>query len=100
MREALNRGGKYILVHPEVLSTLQANGIDAFPVYAAAIQMEIVSGIPQIDFTGGDVDLLLQQWSGRSESELPLHVRQIQWLRDNAGRCGYRQVGNSWILAD
>lgn len=99
MREALNRGGKYILVHPDVLSTLQANGIDPFPVYAAAMQLEVASGIPQIDFTGADVDLLLQQWSGRSETELPIHVRQIQWLKDNALRCGYRQVGNSWILA-
>lgn len=98
MREALNRGGKYILIHPDVLSTFQANDIDAFAVYAAAMQMEIASGIPQIDFAGPDVEVLLQQWSGRSERELPLHIRQIKWLKDNGRKSGYRQRGNSWIL--
>lgn len=98
MREALNRGGKYILIHPDVLSTFQANDIDAFVVYTAAMQMEIASGIPQIDFAGADVDGLLQQWSGTCERELPLHVRQIKWLKENGRKSGYQQRGNSWIL--
>ena len=99
MREALNRGGKYILIHPDVLSTFQANDIDAFAVYATAMQMEIASRIPQIDFAGGDVEVLLQQWSGKCETELPIHVRQIKWLKANARKSGYQQIGNSWVLA-
>jgi hypothetical protein len=99
MREALNRGGKYILIHPDVLSLFDANDIDAFTVYTAAMQMEIESRIPQIDFAGADVDMLLQQWSDRSEGELPIHVRQIRWLKANARKSGYEQCGNSWRLS-
>ena len=98
MQEALNRGGKYIRVHPDVLSLLRANNLDVFLVYAAAMQKEISSGIPQIDFAGADVDRLLQQWNGTSEAEAPIHVRQVKWLKDNAVKSGYVRCGNSWLL--
>ena len=98
MQEALNRGGKYILVHPDVLRLLKVNNIDTFLVYAAAMQKEMAAGIPQIDFAGADANRLLQHWNGRSEAEAPIHVRQLKWLKDNAKTSGYEQSGNSWIL--
>jgi hypothetical protein len=98
MQEALSHGGKYILVHPGVLSKLKDGNIDAFLIYAAALQAETAARISRIDFVGGDVDELFRAWSGRSAAETPLHVRQLQWLRGNASALGYEQNGNSWIL--
>jgi hypothetical protein len=98
MSEALKNGGKYILVHPEVIRKLEENGIDGFLIYEAALKMELASKIPQIDFISGDVAKLIQQAQGKPERQVPIHVRQLLWLRDNAGDYGYRQNGNSWIL--
>jgi hypothetical protein len=98
MSEALKKGGKYILVHPEVIRKLEENGIDGFLIYEAALKMELASKIPQIDFISGDVAKLIQQAQGKPERHVPLHVRQLLWLRDNAGNYGYQQNGNSWIL--
>jgi hypothetical protein len=98
MSEALKNGGKYILVHPEVIKKLEENGIDGFLVYEAALKMELASKTPQIDFINGNVAELIQQAHGKPERQVPVHVRQLLWLRDNAGNYGYRQNGNSWIL--
>ncbi|MGE5463740.1 MAG: hypothetical protein ACM3PS_10315 [Syntrophothermus sp.] len=98
MSEALQHGGRYILVHPEVIRKLEANGIDAFLVYAAALKIELASKIPQIDFVGGNVAELLQRVPGKQEGQLPLHVRQLLWLKENAPKYGYLQNGNSWKL--
>ena len=98
MSEALKNGGRYILVHPEVIRKLEENGIDGFLVYEAALKMELASKIPQIDFISGDAAGLMQQAQGKPERQVPLHIRQLLWLRDNAGNHGYRQNGNSWIL--
>jgi hypothetical protein len=99
MSEALKNGGKYILVHPEVIKKLEENGIDGFLVYEAALKMELASNIPQIDFISGDAAELLRQAQGKPERQLPMHVRQLLWLRDHAGNYGYRRDGNRWILA-
>ena len=98
MSEALKNGGRYILVHPEVIKKLEENGIDGFLVYEAALKMELASKIPQIDFISGNAAELLRQAQGKPERQLPVHIRQLLWLRDNAGNYGYRQDGNSWIL--
>jgi hypothetical protein len=98
MQEALSHGGKYILVHPAVLSKLKESNIDAFLIYAAALQAETEARIPRIDFVGGNVDELVNAWSGRPEAETPVHVRQLQWLKRVARAHGYEQSGNSWIL--
>jgi hypothetical protein len=98
MSEALKNGGRYILVHPEVIRKLEENGIDGFLVYEAALKMELASKIPQIDFISGDAAGLMQQAQGKPERQVPLHIRQLLWLRDNAGNYGYRQNGNGWIL--
>jgi hypothetical protein len=98
MQEALSKGGKYILVHPGVLSQLKEHNIDAFLIYAAAMRMEIASKIPQIDFVGANVDQLSQEWSGKPQDQAPIHARQVLWLKANAVSLGYEQSGNSWIL--
>ena len=99
MQEALSNGGKYILVHPGVLSKLKESNIDSFLLYEAAMRIEIESKIPQIDFVGTNIDILLQEWSGKPEDQAPIHVRQMLWLRTNAQGLGYQQSGNSWVLA-
>ena len=98
MQEALSKGGKYILVHPEVLNQLRQNNIDPFLIYEAAMRLEMESKIPQIDFIGGNAKQLSQEWSGKSESQIPIPVRQLLWLEDNAKSYGYEQNGNSWVL--
>jgi len=98
MQEALSKGGKYILVHPEVLNQLKQNNIDPFLIYEAAMRLEMESKIPQIDFIGGNANQLSQEWSGKPEAQIPILVRQLLWLKDNAKSYGYEQNGNSWVL--
>jgi hypothetical protein len=98
MSEAMKNGGKYILVHPEVIKKLEENGIDGFLVYEAAMKTELASKIPQIDFIGGNVTELIQGMQGEPGRQVPVHIRQLLWLKDNAGSYGYRQDGNSWKL--
>jgi hypothetical protein len=99
MGEALRNGGRYILVHPEVLNQLKTNNVDAFLIYAAAMHMETESRIPQIDFVGARINELVQQWSGKPEAQAPMHVRQVIWLVNNAENLGYVQRGDSWVLS-
>jgi hypothetical protein len=98
MNEALRNGGRYILVHPQVLNQLKANHVDAFLIYEAAMRMETASGISQIDFVGTHVDELIQEWSGKPEDQVPVHVRQVLWLMNNAQSLGYKRKGDRWIL--
>jgi len=98
MQEALAHGGKYILVHPGVVEQLVQNKIDPYLVYETALRLEMESKIPQIDFIGGIVDELLQQWSGKPQSQIPIHIRQILWLSANADNFGYVKSGNGWKL--
>jgi hypothetical protein len=97
MQTALGSGGRYILVHPEVVRQLELKDIDPFLVYEAALRMEIASGISQIDLVGGNVDQYVQAWNGRAPTKAPLHVRQVLWLVENAKNLGYERNGNSWV---
>lgn len=98
MDEAVRNGGKYILVHPEVLKKLKETNVDVFLIYAAAMRMETGAKIPRIDFVGANVDDLLQEWNGKPEAQIPIHVRQLMWLLSNAQSLGYERKGNSWFL--
>lgn len=98
MDEALRNGGRYILVHPQVLKQLKANQVDSFLIYATAMRMETASKIPQIDVVGSHIDELVKQWRGKPEDQAPVHVRQVLWLMNNAQSLGYRRKGNSWVL--
>jgi len=97
MQTALASGGRYILVHPEVVRQLQQKNIDPFLVYEAALRMEIASGISRIELVGGSVNQFLQAWHGRPHTQAPMHVRQVLWLAENASALGYEKMGNSWI---
>jgi hypothetical protein len=98
MAEALSKGGKYILLHPEVVNKLKQNNIDPYLVYEVAMRIELGGKISQLDFVSGNTDELLQTWSGKPQEQLPIHVRQLLWLAANASSFGYEQHGNSWYL--
>jgi hypothetical protein len=97
MKEALAKGGKYVLVHPAVAEQLQQKGIDPYYVYKTALRIEMKSKISRIDFVNVDVDKLYENWRGKPEDQAPIPVRLIIWLKDNAATDGYLQSGNSWI---
>jgi hypothetical protein len=98
MQDALANGGKYVLIHPAVVSQLQQVGIDPYYVYESAMRLQIKLKISRIDFVKADVDKLFKQWRGKPEKQMPIHVRLIAWLKENAGANGYVQSGNSWVL--
>lgn len=98
MQEAMTKGGKYILVHPEVINKLKQNNIDPYLIYEAALRIEIESKIPQIEFVGANVDTLLREWGTKPQAQAPFHVRQLLWLNDNAASFGYQRSENSWVL--
>lgn len=98
IQEALDNGGVFIDVNPGILQALQAGNIDPYLVYERAMLDQIEAKIPRIDFVQADVDKLFMQWKGKPERDIPIHVRLIFWLKDNAQKHGYQQSGDSWIL--
>lgn len=59
---------------------------------------QIEAKIPRIDFIQADVDGLVHEWERNPQSDTPIHVRLMVWLKHNAMSYGYEQSGNSWIL--
>ena len=98
IQDALDNGGVFVDIHPEVLRTLQAGNIDPYLVYEQALLAQIEKKISRIDFVQADVDQLFAEWKGKPEREIPIHVRLIIWLKNNAKTHGYEQSGNSWVL--
>lgn len=98
VQNALDQGGKFILVHPEVANILQQKGFDLYLVYEAALRTEMSSKISQIDFVSTNVDEAAAQWRGKAPDQAPIHVRLMLWLKDNASTFGYIQNGNNWVL--
>jgi hypothetical protein len=98
IQEALDNGGKFILVHPEVANKLGQANIDIFVVYVNALIIEMETKISQIDFVNVNADDVLQEWSGRPHEQAPIYVRLMLWLKENARGYGYEQSGNSWKL--
>jgi len=98
VQEALDNGGKFVLVHPEVESKLKQGNYDPYLIYVTALIIEMESKISQIDFVNANVDELAQKWSGKSQQQAPVHIRQMLWLKGNAEKYGYQQSGNSWKL--
>jgi hypothetical protein len=96
IQDALENGGAYIVLHPEVLSTLKSGGIDPYIIYEQALKTKIEEKIDRIDFVKANVDQLFQEWKGKPQ-QAPIHVRLIFWLKENASQHGYEQSGNSWI---
>ena len=98
LQEARNFGGIYVDPNPAVLSTLQQANIDPYMIYEQGMLAQIEKKIPKIDFIQADVDALFREWNGKPEGQIPIHVRQIFWLKKNAAAHNYQQSGNSWIL--
>jgi len=98
IQNALDNGGTFIDINPEILKTLQENNIDPYLVYEKAMRMNIEQKVSRIDFVKAEVDELFDGWKGKPYAQAPIHVRLIIWLKNNAKTYGYEQSGNSWVL--
>jgi hypothetical protein len=98
IQDALDNGGIFIEINPEILRTLQAKNIDPYLVYEQAMLNQIEAKIGRIDFVQANVDKLFDEWQGKPDRQIPIHVRLIIWLKNNARKHGYEQSGNSWVL--
>ena len=98
IQDALDNGGIFIDVNPEIVKTLQAGNIDPYLIYEKAMLNQIEAKIPRIDFVQVDVDQLFNEWKSKPASQTPIYVRLIIWLKNNARAHKYEQNGNSWVL--
>lgn len=98
IQDALDNGGIFIDLNPEVLRVLQAGNIDPYLIYEQGMLKQIEEKIPRIDFVEANVDELFEAWKSKPGSQTPIHVRLIIWLKNNASAHGYEQRGNSWVL--
>ena len=98
IKETRKNGGAFIDINPGVLALLKKGNLDPYLINEKALTNQIEAKIPRIDFVGANVDELLQTWSGKSQTQIPIHLRLAQWLKVNAKTHGYEQHGNSWVL--
>lgn len=98
MQDALVNGGKYILLHPSVISQLQQKNIDPYLVYETAMRIELERKIPRVDFVGESLQELFQAWKGKPQNHAPIYLRQVLWIGANADKLGYEYKGNCWVL--
>ena len=98
IQEALDHGGIFIDLNPEMLRMLKVGNIDPYLIYEKAMLAQIEAKIARIDFVKADVDQLFAQWKSKPDLQIPVYVRLIMWLKKNAGAHGYEQSGNSWVL--
>ncbi len=98
IQETQEHGGVYIDLNPGVLKTLQAGNIDPYLIYEKAMRDQIEAKIPRINFVKLDVDKAFDEWKSKPDSQIPVHVRLLIWLKNNAKTYGYEQDGNSWVL--
>ena len=98
LKEVRKFGGVYIDPNPSVLSALRQGNIDPYLIYEQALVAQLDKQIPRVDFVYAEVDALYQEWNGKPEDQIPIHVRLVIWLKSNAAAHGYQQSGNSWIL--
>jgi hypothetical protein len=59
---------------------------------------QIEKKIPRIDFVKVDVDAGFKEWNGKPDEQIPIHVRQLIWLKNHVSEYAYVQDGNSWVL--
>jgi hypothetical protein len=97
IQEALDHGGAFIDVNPEIIRMLEEKNIDPYLIYEKALTQKIEEKIARIDFVQANVDVLFEEWKAKPEAEAPVHVRLILWLKQNARAHGYEQSGDSWI---
>lgn len=98
IQDALDNGGVFIDLNPEILRVLQAGNVDPYLIYEQGMLKQIEEKIPRIDFVEANVDELFEKWKSKPDAQAPIHARLIIWLKNNASSYGYRQSGNSWVL--
>ena len=98
IQEALDHGGAFLDINPEILRTLQEKNIDPYLVYEQALLRQIDAKISRIDFVKANVDGLFTEWQSKPETQAPTYIRLLLWLKSNARAYGYEQSGNSWVL--
>jgi hypothetical protein len=97
-REATKNGGVFIQIPPAALEMLKRSNLDPYMIYEQGLIKQIDARIPRIDFVEANVDVLFDEWKSKQpETQIPIHVRLIIWLKKNASAHGYTQKGNSWI---
>ncbi len=96
-REAHENGGIFIQLPPTALKTLRLGFIDPYEIYERGLLNQIEAEIPKIDFVEANVDDLFNEWKSKPEKQIPIYIRLIIWLKNNASTHGYKQDGNSWI---
>lgn len=96
-REAREKGGIFIQPTAEAIKTIQNMNLDPYIIYETALLSQIEAKIPRIDFVGGNVDELFDEWKSKPEEQIPIYIRLIIWLKKNASAYGYEQDGNSWV---
>jgi hypothetical protein len=87
-KEAREKGGAFIEIPSAVLKTLQQGNIDPYMIYEKGLLNQIEAGIPRIDFVEANVDELFNEWKARPQSQAPIYVRLIVWLKNNAETVG------------
>lgn len=98
IQETKEQGGVHVDPNPQVLEMFKQSNLDPYLIYEKAVLNQIEKKISRIDFVQADVDQLFDEWKGKPEGEVPIHVRLIIWLKNNAKTYGYEQHRNSWVL--
>ena len=98
--EALATDAIYIELTPGILKVLQQGNIDPYVIHEEGVRKQLSERIARVDFVKVDVEKLFEEWRSGIQTQAPIHVRLIFWLKENAGNYGYEQSGNSWVLKD
>lgn len=96
-KEARENGGIFIQIPEAALKTLKSGNIDPYVIYEKSLLNQIEAKIPRIDFVEANVDELFNEWKSKPEKQIPIYIRLIIWLKNNASTHGYEQSGNSWV---
>ena len=97
IQEALDHGGAFIDLNPEILRTLRAGNIDPYLIYEKGMLNKIEEKIGRIDFAKVNVDEVYEQWKGKA-SDSGSHPCPVDHVaQENAAGYRYEQSGNSWI---
>ncbi len=80
----------------DMWTLLEKNDIDPFLVNESTLQIAVENKVP-IDFKLVDVDAELAKFALRPDAEVPVRVREMRWLVENAEEYGYVKEGNSWL---
>lgn len=98
IQDALDNGGGFIDINPEILKMLKEKNIDPFLVYEQAVLKQMGEKVDRFDFVRMDVETVFKEWNGKPSDKAPIPARLVLWMKKNATAHGYEQQGNSWVL--